>query len=126
MIVNARIARTKDKPTSSLPHHFEKSAVFFERPATAGNAQETTNSAAVVMARGRAQGRCGPVIWGAAGELVAGSICSEGMEQYLDALCARERDGNWKIEIGSQKLEIRKMKQEVLRREEIHAPTGSW
>src|SRR5882724_6896656 len=79
MIANARIARTNAKPTSSRPHHFGKSAVFFERPATAGNAEEMTNSTAADMARGRAQGRCCPVTWGAAGEFAGESIWSEGM-----------------------------------------------
>src|SRR6266849_6100993 len=96
MIVNARIARTTDKPTSSLPHHFEKSAVFFERPATVGNAEEMTNSTAAVMARGRAQGRCSPIPWGAAVEFVGGSTWSEGMGDYLDA--SMSSWAKWKLE----------------------------
>src|SRR2546427_1287797 len=102
MIANARIARTTDKPTSSLPHHFEKSAVFFERPATAGNAEEMTNSTAAVMARGRAQGRCGPVPWGASGGFAGGSMWSEGIGDYLDAIM---RSGaKWKLGNGGGSL----------------------
>ena len=48
-----RNARTKAIPTSSGPHQFEKDSVFFERPATRGNAEEMKNTTAATTASGR-------------------------------------------------------------------------
>ena len=85
-----------------MASHFGKAAVFFNRPATAGNAEEMTNSTAAVMARGRSQGRCGPDTWRAALEFVGRLICSADIGQIQ--LCAQDQNQSGKIRQVRQAL----------------------
>ncbi len=86
-----------------MASHFGKAAVFLDRPATAGNAEEMTNSTAAVMARGRSQGRCGPDTWRAALEFVGRLICSADIGQ-IQLLCAQDQNQSGKIREVRQAL----------------------
>ncbi len=87
--------KKKTEILNGVASHFGKAAVFFDRPATAGNAEEMTNSTAAVMARGRSQGRCGPDTWRAALEFVGRLICSADIGQIQ--LCAQDQNQSGKI-----------------------------
>src|SRR5262245_49027145 len=83
-------------PTSSMPHQLGYDAVFFERPAATGNADEMKNATAVATASGRPQIASALLVRGLGLGLVRGLICSvaiEGVSSSLRCCFATGRAG---------------------------------
>jgi hypothetical protein len=83
VILNAVNHAGKQYKSNQARHAKPLKAVFFERPATTGNAEDMKNTIAAAMATARLQTASGPVARGVALRFAPGLSCSVGIGTSL-------------------------------------------